>query len=88
MEKFADIAAAMGEIVDNMPLREAAVLAVEAVSALIADCDVQTSLEDLGIKEEDFVELAKIALTVARPLANNPRPVTLEDAVRIYEDAF
>jgi len=88
LEKFADIAAAMGEIVDNMPLREAAVLAVEAVSALIADCDVQTSLEDLGIKEEDFEELAKIALTVARPLANNPRPVTLEDAVRIYEDAF
>jgi len=88
LEKFADIAAAMGEIVDNMPLREAAVLAVEAVSALIADCDVQTSLEDLGIKEEDFEELAKIALTVARPLANNPRPVTLEDAVAIYEDAF
>ncbi len=33
-------------------------------------------------------ELAEIALTVARPLANNPRPVTLEDAVAIYEDAF
>ena len=87
-EKFADIAAAMGEVVENIPLREAAGLAVEAVSILIADCGVQTSLEDLGIKEEDFEELAKIALTVARPLANNPRPVTLEDAVAIYEDAF
>lgn len=87
-EKFADIAAVMGEVVENIPLREAAGLAVEAVSVLIADCGVQTSLEDLGIKEEDFEELAKIALTVARPLANNPRPVTLEDAVAIYEDAF
>ena len=88
LEKFADIAAAMGEIVDNMPLREAAGLAVEAISALIADCGVQTSLEELGIEEGAFEELAKIALTVARPLANNPRPVTLKDAVMIYEDAF
>ena len=88
LEKFADIAAAMGETVDNMPLREAAGLAVEAISALIADCGVQTSLEELGIEEGAFEELAKIALTVARPLANNPRPVTLEDAVAIYEDAF
>jgi len=88
LEKFADIAAAMGEVVDNMPLREAAGLAVEAVNALIADCGVQTSLEDLGIEETAFAELAEIALTVARPLANNPRPVTKEDAVAIYEDAF
>ena len=88
LEKFADIAAAMGETVDNMPLREAAGLAVEAISALIADCGVQTSLEELGIEEGAFEELAKIALTVARPLANNPRPVTLKDAVMIYEDAF
>ncbi len=87
-EKFADIAAAMGEIVDNMPLREAAYLAVEAVNALIEDCGVQTSLEELGIEEDDFAALAEIALTVARPLANNPRPVTREDAVAIYEDAF
>jgi len=71
-----------------MPLREAAGLAVEAISALIADCGVQTSLEELGIEEGAFEELAKIALTVARPLANNPRPVTLKDAVMIYEDAF
>ncbi|MDI9570577.1 MAG: iron-containing alcohol dehydrogenase [Pseudomonadota bacterium] len=88
LEKFADIAAAMGEVVENIPLREAAGLAVDAVNALIADCDAQTNLENLGIEEEAFEELAKIALTVARPLANNPRTVTLEDAVTIYEDAF
>jgi len=88
LEKFADIAAAMGEMVENVSLREAAYLAVEAVNALIEDCGVQTSLEDLGIEAEAFGELAEIALTVARPLANNPRPVTKEDAVAIYEDAF
>jgi len=87
-EKFVDIAEAMGEMVEGAPLREAAYLAVEAVNALVEDCGIQTNLEDLGISEDDFEEMAKIALTVARPLANNPRQVTLEDAVAIYEDAF
>ncbi len=87
-EKFVDIAEAMGEMVDGLPLREAAYLAVEAVNSLVEDCGVQTNLEDLGISEDDFEEMAKIAMTVARPLANNPRQVTLEDAVMIYEDAF
>lgn len=87
-EKFVDIAEAMGEMVDGLPLREAAYLAVEAVNALVEDCGIQTNLEDLGISEDDFEEMAKIAMTVARPLANNPRQVTVEDAVAIYEDAF
>ena len=78
----------MGEMVEGLPLREAAYLAVEAVNALIEDCGIQTNLEDLGISEDDFEEMAKIAMTIARPLANNPRQVTLEDAVVIYEDAF
>ncbi|MEI6315943.1 MAG: iron-containing alcohol dehydrogenase, partial [Syntrophus sp. (in: bacteria)] len=87
-EKFVDIAEAMGEMVEGLPLREAAYLAVEAVNALVEDCGIQTNLEDLGISEDDFEEMAKIAMTVARPLANNPRQVTVEDAVVIYEDAF
>jgi len=87
-EKFVDIAEAMGEMVEGLPLREAAYLAVEAVNSLVEDCGIQTNLEDLGISEDDFEEMAKIAMTVARPLANNPRQVTLEDAVAIYEDAF
>ncbi len=87
-EKFVDIAEAMGEMVEGVSLREAAYLALEAVNALVEDCGIQTNLEDLGISEDDFEEMAKIALTVARPLANNPRQLTLEDAVAIYEDAF
>jgi len=87
-EKFVDIAEAMGEMVEGLPLREAAYLAVEAVNALVEDCGIQTNLEDLGISEDDFEEMAKIAMTVARPLANNPRQMTVEDAVVIYEDAF
>jgi len=88
LEKFVDIAEAMGESVDDMPSREAAWLAVEAVEALIEDCGVMTTLEELKIPEGDFPELAKTAMTVARPLANNPCKMTLEDMIEIYQEAY
>jgi alcohol dehydrogenase class IV len=88
LEKFAVIAEAMGEIVDDRPLREAAYLAVEAVEALIEDCGIMTTLEDLEIPEDDFLEMAKVAMTVARPLANNPCKMTLEEMVELYQEAY
>jgi len=88
LEKFADIAEAMGECIDGLPAREAAYLALDAVEALIEDCGVYASLAQFGIKEKDFPALADMALTVARPLENNPRKVTKEDMIAIYAEAF
>lgn len=88
LEKFAVIAAVMGEQTEDLPLRDAAYLAVEAVETLIEDCDIYTGLEELGIPEEDFPELAKVAMTVARPLENNPRKVAVEDAIEMYEQVY
>jgi alcohol dehydrogenase len=88
LDKFAIIAEAMGENVDDMPIREAAYFAVEAVQSLIEDCGIYTTLEDLNIPEEDFPEIAKVAMTVTRPLENNPRKVTIEDAIEIYGEAY
>jgi alcohol dehydrogenase class IV len=88
LEKFAAIAEVMGEPSDDLPVREAAYLAVEAVQSLIEDCDIYTTLEDLDIPESDFPELAKVAMTVTRPLENNPRKVTMEDAIEIYGEAY
>lgn len=88
LEKFADIAVLMGEVIEGLSTREAAELAVEAVYHLIEDCGITTTLEDLGIPEENFPRLAEAALTVTRPLMNNPRAVGLEDAINIYRAAF
>ncbi len=88
LEKFAIVAEMMGEDTEGLSVRDAAMLAVEAVDVLIEDCDIATSLEELGIPEEDFLEMAKVAMTVARPLENNPRKVTLEDAIAIYRTAM
>ncbi len=88
LEKFVDVAEVMGEVVDDLPLREAAYLAVEAVESLIEDCGVMTTLEELEIPQEEFAELAKVALTVARPLANNPCKMTAEEMVELYQEAY
>jgi len=88
LEKFTDIAVAMGECVDGLPEREAAYLALEAVEALIEDCGIHATLAQFGIKEKDFPALADVALTVARPLENNPRKITKDDMIAIYAQAF
>lgn len=87
-EKFVLVAEAMGESTEGLPLREAAYLAVDAVESIIEDCGIFTTLRELGVAEEDFPELARIALTVVRPLENNPRKVTFEDAVEVYRAAY
>jgi alcohol dehydrogenase class IV len=88
LEKFTDVAEAMGENVDGLPVREAAYLALEAVETLIEDCGVHDSLAQFGIKEKDFPALADVAVTVARPLENNPRKLTKDDMIAIYTQAF
>lgn len=88
LEKFADVAEAMGECTEGLPVRESAYLALEAVETLIEDCGIHTSLAQFGIKEKDFPALADVALTVARPLENNPRKITKEDMIAIYTQAF
>jgi alcohol dehydrogenase len=88
LEKFTDVAAAMGENIEGLPEREAAYLALEAVETLIEDCGIHSSLAQFGIKEKDFPALADVALTVARPLENNPRKITKEDMIAIYAQAF
>jgi len=88
LEKFAVIARAMGKVIDALSPCEAASLAVKAVEALIEDCGIHTTLKDLNVPESDFPELASVAMTVTRPLENNPRKVALEDAIEIYRQAY
>ncbi|HON58964.1 MAG TPA: iron-containing alcohol dehydrogenase [Smithella sp.] len=88
LDKFTDIAEAMGENVEGLAEREAAYLALEAVEALIEDCGVHETLAHFGIKEKDFAALADVAQGVARPLENNPRKITKDDMIAIYAQAL
>ena len=87
-EKFATVAQIMGYETDGLPLHEAAHLAVEAIHQLNADIGIPNSLAALDIPANKIPEMAKIALTVTRPVENNPRKPTEEDVIAVYEAAF
>jgi alcohol dehydrogenase len=88
LEKFAHVAEMMGEVVDDLPLRDAADLCVEAVESLIEDCGVMATLQDLKVPAKDFSSLAREAMTVVRPLANNPRRMTEKEMIEIYRECY
>jgi alcohol dehydrogenase class IV len=87
-EKFAKIAEEMGEPTQGLGTKEAALLGVKAVQRLSREIEMPQRLSDLGIPEGALPRMAEEALKVARPLANNPRPVSREDAIRIYQGVF
>ena len=86
--KFADIAILLGNELEGASLREAAGSAVEAVWNLNQDVNIPTGLAQLDIDGEKIPEMAEIALTVTRPVENNPRKPTLEEVIKIYETAY
>ncbi|WP_417911542.1 iron-containing alcohol dehydrogenase, partial [Candidatus Electronema sp. TJ] len=88
LRKFAILAEVLGENTEGLSEREAARRCVDALFELNADVGIPETLEELGIPEEEIPEMAKIALTVARPVANNPRRPTLEEVIAVYERAW
>jgi len=46
------------------------------------------TLSMLGVEWERIPELAEAALKVDRPIANNPRLITKDDIISIYEEAY
>jgi alcohol dehydrogenase len=78
----------MGEEVEGFSLREAAMQASESVAALSRDIGIPATLKELQIPFEAIPEMAQGAMKVARPLANNPRPITVDSAAEIYRLAF
>ncbi len=87
-ERFSVIADAMGMRIEKLTTREAASLAVEAVYALNREVGIPPNLAELGIREESLPEMADVALTVTRPVENNPRQPTRDEVIRVYQEAM
>src|SRR5699024_2522177 len=61
-QKFADIAAFMGENTEGLSVRDAADKAIEAISKLSEDVNIPGHMRDLGVNEDDFEKMAELAL--------------------------
>jgi alcohol dehydrogenase len=87
MDRFVDIARAMGEVVDGLSTRDAAEKALDSIRRLSTDVGIPSGLRELGVKEADLVTMAENAQKDACGLTN-PRCPTLHDVVEIYKWAF
>ncbi|MDB9737039.1 iron-containing alcohol dehydrogenase [Porticoccaceae bacterium] len=55
---------------------------------LAADLGLQTRVRDMNIADSDLPKLAEEAMLQQRLLINNPRELSLNDALSIYQQAF
>jgi alcohol dehydrogenase len=87
LERFADVAVAMGEDIVGMSTRDAALTAIDAIRTLSADIGIPAGLKELGMKEEDIPKMAEWAMKeVCTP--TNPRITTVKDMVELYKKAM
>ncbi len=87
MDRFADIAVAMGENISGLSVRCAAEKALDAIVTLSQDVGIPRGLAELGVKEQDIPIMAQNAQKDACGLTN-PRCPTLEDVIQIYKNAL
>jgi len=88
-DKMIMLAEAMGESVEGLSLREAAMLAPEAIRHLVKSVKLPGSLRDLGVKDKSNLQYwAEEAHKEQRLLGRSPRVLSVEDIKEIYEKAF
>lgn len=75
------------ENVSGTPLQIATKL-IEYIEALIKDLLLPNSLKEMDISESFLPKLAEDAMLQSRLLVNNPREVTYQDALAIYQAAY
>jgi alcohol dehydrogenase len=85
--RYADVAVALGctrEANDEATARKG----IEKVKSFIAECGIPARLRDVNIPRDAIPQMAIDALKIQRLLKNNPRHISEQDAVDIYEAAY
>ncbi|MEJ6981411.1 iron-containing alcohol dehydrogenase [Pedobacter sp. P351] len=86
-QRYADVALALGCTPEAYP-NDTAFKGVEKIRELIKDCGIPARLSELSIPQDAIPKMAEDAMKITRLLKNNPRPITIEDAIGIYTEAY
>ena len=88
-QRFARIAELMGEKIEGLPLRGAALKSMDAVKQLGTDIGLPQRLRDIGVKKEQIPRFVDILFTTnAERTRTNARPLSRQDATRLYESIW
>lgn len=87
LERFAEIAVALGENIDGLSTRDAALKAIEAMKTLSKDIGIPSGFSALGMKESDIPKLAENAFNDFCTFFN-PKDIKVEDLVELYKKAL
>lgn len=87
LQKYADVAIACG-VPMGKDDDETAQRGVDFICQLSQAVGIPSCLSDIGVPQDAVPHLAKAAMEVQRLLKNNPREVTEQDAIDIYNTLY
>ncbi|WP_349971102.1 iron-containing alcohol dehydrogenase [Pseudomonas caspiana] len=88
VERFRDIAEAMGLRVEHMSDEDAANQAVQAMADLCEAVDIPKGMRSFNVPEDAIPAMAEEASKIDRLMRNNPRKLTAADIEKIYRAAY
>lgn len=86
-QKYAQVALALG-CDRGASDEETAARGIAKIRSLVQECGIPARLREVGVPESALPQLAEDALKITRLLKNNPRPITLADAIHIFQSAY
>ena len=88
LERFGQVAQALGEKVEGLSAGEAGKMAVEAVLQLSTDIGIPGHLGEVRVKAEGLPQVAADAMNMKRAIGWNPRLVKQEEIEKLYREAL
>jgi alcohol dehydrogenase class IV len=86
-ERFARMNQLLGEAA-AVSANQGAQRCIKRISSLSRTIGIPKNLKELGIPKKAVKAMAEGAIKVARPIENNPRPITVKDIVGLYNQMF
>lgn len=88
LNKYAQIAQAMGENIEGLSTYEAAEKSVDAAKRLLEDVNISIKLTDYGSSEKDLPRMVEAGMKQTRLFVPNPRDLAEEDVKNVFLKAL
>ncbi|PLX07615.1 MAG: alcohol dehydrogenase [Marinilabiliales bacterium] len=88
LNKYAKAASVIGIETKGVPCKEAANQLIIKLDELLNALKIKRYLRFYNVNQSDIPNLAKKVMKITRLMNNNPRAINIEDAEKLYQEAF